>query len=303
MTTFQTYEQVGIKEDISDIITNITPRKTPFQTGIGRQKIWNTLYQWQEDSLRAVATNAQVEGADASYITVTPTVMRSNYTQILTEAVQVSGTTDAVSTYGRAKESAYQLAKSAAQVKRDLENALIGTAQTHVVGDDSTARKFDGYQKLLTVSNNVVYSGASTNLSETDVLTALQNCWTNGAEPSEITVTATNSTIIAAFAKAAGRYRTIVDANSGNGKVVNAVDLYVSPFGEVKVTLNRFLKASNTLVYDPDMWKLAVLRPWFREVLAKTGDSYKQMIVGEFGLIHKNFLASSAIVDNATSGF
>ena len=310
MATYTSYELVGAKEDISDIITNISPRKTPFQNGIGNEKVTQKLFQWQEDSLRAAAANAQAEGFDASYITVTPTVMRQNVTQIFAEASQVSGTADVTSTYGRAKESAYQLAKSAAQVKRDLELAMVGvdTAQTNGDNTTPTARKFASYSRLLTVAGNVVYMGtgktmATDSSAETQLLTALQNSYNNGAEPNTISVTPATSLGVAAFAKAAGRYRTIVDAGSSPGKVVNAVDLYVSPFGEVKVILNRFQKSTWTLVYDNSMWVKATLRPWFRETLAKTGDSLKQMIVGEFSLKHKNFLASSLIVDNATSGF
>lgn len=302
MADFTSYELVGAKEDISDVITNISPRKTPFQTAIGNEKITQKKFQWQEDSLRAAASNAQTEGFDASYITVTPTVMRENVSQIFAEAVQVSGTTDVTSTYGRARESAYQLAKSAAQVKRDLERAMVGVDTQETAGDNSgpTARLFASYSRLLTVANNVVYPGTGNTVGEQDLLTALQNCWTNGAEPTTVSVTAANSVSVAAFAKAAGRYRTITD---GSKDVVNAVDLYVSPFGQVRIVLNRFQKPTWTLVFDPAMWAKATLRPWFRETLAKTGDSLKQMIVGEFSLKHKNFLASSLIVDNATSGF
>lgn len=310
MATFTSYDAVGLKEDISDIIVNISPTKTPFQTMLGSEKVTQKLFQWQEDSLRAVQANAQIEGFDASYITATPTVMRSNVTQIFAEASQISGSLDATSTYGRARESAYQLAKSAAQVKRDLENAMIGINQAAVTGSDGVARQFASYCQQLTAASNVVYMGASTVLDEAHLLTALQNCFNNGAEPNAIMVTPQNSLNVAAFAKAAGRFRSIVDASSGSQKVVNAVDLYVSPFGEVKVVLNRFLRnvtpvtgVAHTLVYDSSMWVKATLRPWFRENLAKTGDSIKQIIVGEFSLKHKNFLASSLIVDNATSGF
>jgi hypothetical protein len=304
---FSSYELVGAKEDISDVITNISPRKTPFQTAIGSEKVTQKLFQWQEDSLRATADNAQGEGFDATYITVNATAMRQNVTQIFAEAVQVSGTVDATSTYGRARESAYQLAKSAAQVKRDLEFAMVGQNTVLNAGTTpngtNTPRHFASYSQLLTVAGNVAYAGVGNTVSEANLLTALQNCWNNGAEPSVISVTAANSITVAGFAKAAGRYRTIVDANSGSGKVVNAVDLYVSPFGQVKVVLNRFQKSSWTLVFDPEMWVKATLRPWFRETLAKTGDSLKQMIVGEFSLKHKNFLASSLVVDGATTGF
>lgn len=301
---WDTYQQVGIKEDISDIITNISPRKTPFQDGIGSEKCWNTTVQWQEDSLRSAADNFQVEGADPTDVAVAATTMRSNYTQILWESVKVSGSADAVSTYGRAKEMAYQLAKSAAAVKRDFERHLVGVDTSATAGTSGSAgRKFASYSRLLTVANNVVYPGTGVNYDESFLLTALQNCYTNGAEPDTVMVTPTHATDTAAFAKAAGRFRTIVDQNAKASQLVNTVDLYVSPFGEVRIKINRFQKSTWTLVFDSSMWAKFILRPWTREVLAKTGDATHNMIVGEFSLKHKNFLASSLIVDNATSGF
>ena len=302
---YQTYQEVGIKEDVSDVITNISPRKTPFLSSIGNEKVTQPLFQWQEDSLRAVRdqTAASVQGADAVLSQVNPTVMRQNYTQIFLDAVGVAGTTQATQAYGRSKELAYQMAKTAAQLKRDLENALVGTAQTASAGSASTAGTMAGFQHQVD-SGNVSYAGAATNLSESLLVTALENAYVAGADPSRIMVTPANSIIIAAFASAAGRYRTIpTEIKGARGTIVNAVNLYVSPFGEQKVELNRFLRASNTLIFEPEMWTLATLRPWTRETLAKTGDSEKQMLVGEFSLKHKNYKASSIIVDNAAAGF
>jgi Family of unknown function (DUF5309) len=303
MATYQTFQQVGIKENISDIIVNLTPTKVPFQSNIGTEKIHNVLFQWQEDSLRTAVANAQVEGADPSFITATPTVLRNNVTQILTEAVVVSDTADTVTVYGRAKEMAYQLQKSASQVKRDLEFALVGSAQTLVTGNTSTARQMASAQ-LQVSAGNITYAGAATNISEAILLTNLQACFVAGAEPSRIMVTPSNSVLVAGFASAAGRYRTIPGEKAGDTSgIVNVVNFYVSPFGEQKVEINRFIKAKNTLVYDPKQWSKAILRPWTREALAKTGDASKQMIVTEQSLKHKNYLASGFIIDNATSGF
>ena len=303
MATFQTFQEVGLKENISDIIVNLSPTKVPFQTAIGTESVHQPIYQWQEDSLRAVAVNAQVEGADPTYITVNPTVMRNNVTQILTEAVVVADTVQASTTYGRAKEMAYQLNKSALQVKRDLENALVGTAQVLVAGGSAVARQFAGAQQMV-AAGNITYMGAATNLSEAGLLTNLQACFTAGAEPTRVQVLPATSVVVAGFAAAAGRYRTIpgetVGANSG---IVNVVNFYVSPFGEVKIEINRFMRVKNTLVYDPKQWAKMVLRPWTREALAKTGDATKQMIVSEQGLKHKNYAASGFIIDNATAGF
>jgi hypothetical protein len=77
--------------------------------------------------------------------------------------------------------------------------------------------------------------------------------------------------------------------------VTNNVKVYETPFGDVKVVMNRFQLATAALLYDPSYWRLLVLRNWFREVLAKTGDSLKQMLIGEFSLAHKNFKASASI--------
>jgi hypothetical protein len=263
--------------------------------------VHNVLFQWQEDSLRTANSNAQVEGADPTFITANPTVMRNNVTQILNEAVVVSDTADTVTVYGRAKEMAYQMQKSASQVKRDLELSLIGNAQVLVAGSSSVARQFAGAQQMV-AAGNLTYCGAGINLTEAFLLTNLQACFVAGAEPTRIQVTPSNSVVVAAFALAAGRYRTI-PGDGMDSKLVNVVNFYVSPFGEVKVEINRFIKASNTLVYDPKQWSKMILRPWTREALAKTGDATKQMIISEQSLKHKNFAASGFILDNKTTGF
>lgn len=315
MTVYTSYDVVGVKEDISDIITNIAPTQTPFLTSIGNEKVTQKLFQWQTDTLRTPQSAPVVEGADATYITAAPTTMLNNYTQIFMEAVQVSGSLEATSLYGRAKESAYQLAKSAKALKRDQEVAFVGTAQAAVVGTDGTARVMNGFQKQV-ASGNVSYMGSSTNLTEAALVTALEAVFVAGGDPNRIQVTPANSILIAAFAAAAGRYRTINTGTSSDKTLVNVVNLYVSPFGEQKIEVNRFLKAvgtvitgeatstaGNTIIFDPDMWAKATLRPWTRETLAKTGDSLKMMIVGEFSLKNKAPLAAAVIVDNAASGF
>lgn len=311
MAQFTAYDQVGVKEDISDVISNISPTATPFQTMIGNEKCTQKVYDWQEDSLRSVQDNNQPEGFTADDVAITPTLMRENVTQILSETIKISGSADATSTYGRAKESAYQIAKTSKALKRDLENAFIGTAQSKVKPtSNATNRKMGGYQAqllndgtgTLSATNTVVYTGSTgTALSETNLLDLLQQLYTNGADPKVISVTPTNSRVVADFAKAAGRYRTI-DADAGDKAqktIINVVDLYVSPFGTQRVMLNRFQRVKNTLVFDTELWSKVTFRPWFREVLAKTGDNTSQMLVGEYSLKHKNFAASGAVVEAA----
>jgi hypothetical protein len=290
MAQYITYDMVGIKEDVSDIISNITPTKTPFQSMIGSEKCTQTLFQWQEDSLRDEANNAKVEGFTAVDSTRSPTTMRTNYTQIIADTIKVSNTADAVSTYGRAKESAYQMAKVAAELKRDLEYAYVGIGtNAAVAGNSSTAREMASAFSLIDSTMRTFTGGTSTPVDEADVLTMLQACYTEGSDPDTLMVTPTNSLEIADFAVGSSKER-----DYGNQtKVVNVVDVYVSPFGAVKVVLNRFLKAKHTLLFDPEMWKKVYLRNWTRETLAKTGDNVQMLLVGEFSLKHKNFFASA----------
>jgi len=337
---FSSYDAVGVKEDISDIITNISPTKTPFQTAIGNEKSTQKFFQWQEDSLRAAAANQQVEGfqvtSDLSTATMVPTVMRSNNTQILAEVPETTGTMDVTSTYGRARESAYQMAKSAAQVKRDLEVAFVGMGYNAPVNTNKTTARVMGsfeYQVGQPASNNLyvttqgvgsnadytnlIFTGtANGGFTETNMLLALQNSYNQGAEPNTVSIIPGRAIQVAGFAMAQTAYAgggSPTAAASYRQKfndsttVVNAVTMYKSPFGDVKIVLNRFQCGSplapstqhvHTLIYDPSQWVKVTLRPWFREVLAKNGDSLRQMIVGEFSLKHKNWRASSVIVEN-----
>jgi hypothetical protein len=240
-------------------------------------------------------SNANLDGFDASETAPVATVMRNNYTQILQKTIKIAETTDAVSRYGRAKETAYQIAKAGEEVKRDLEAILLNN-QAAVAGSNAVARLLASYQQMVDAGNFVHTGGAGTTMTETHLLTLLQTLYTNGVDPSILMVTPTDANTVSAYAAASGRYRTIPNENAGaSKKVVNAVDLYVSPFGEVKVVLNRFLLSTDSLVYTPEYWKLCTLRPWTRESLAKVGDATRLMIVGEFSLKHANQKASGFV--------
>lgn len=106
MAIYQSYQVVGAAEDVSDVLSMISPTATPFQSLVKSEKIHARTFEWLEDSLRASAQTALVEGADASAITISPAVSRSNTTQIIGEAFQVSATSDAIKTYGAAKQTA-----------------------------------------------------------------------------------------------------------------------------------------------------------------------------------------------------
>src|ERR1043165_2753524 len=297
MATLTTYDTVGKKEDVSDIFSNISPSKTPFISITGKETVHNWAFDWQEDSLRSSAANAQVEGFTASPTTRTQPTMKENATQIFQDTFEVTGTTDSVSHYGRGKETAYQAEKAARALKLDLEHAYVGTGQAKVKpSDNTTARQMAGVQAQIDASMIVHTGGSGIAPTEANLLAAIGNAYKAGAEPTVLMVTPDDSLLVADFAKASGRTRNI-NNGSGDRKIVNAVDLYVSPFGEQKVVLNRELKLSDLLVLDPSMWVKVVLkgRDWFTKQLAITGDKTSQMMVGEFSLKNKNSKGSAMV--------
>lgn len=303
MTQYTSYDTVGAKEDVSDIITNLTPTKTPFQASISSEKIKNRIHEWQEDSLAAVTDNAKTEGFTASSDTLIPTVMRDNVSQILSRTVSVSGTNDSIDKYGRDKELAYQLRKKSQELKRDLENALVGTGQTKVNGSNGVARKMAGYQAMIDAAvtetapdGDTVTGGVQASaLTESLFLNAMRKVYDEGAEVTTMHVKPADALRVAQFATASGRTRDI----GQDRRIVNAIEVLVSPWGEVKVGINRFQRSTDAILYDPDMWRLLTLRAWFRETLAKTGDSTQVMLVGEYSLKHSNFKGSALITNLA----
>ena len=138
--TFSSFTVVGIREDLSDVIYDISPQDTPIMSSIGKSKATNVFHEWQTDSLAAATTaNALVEGADATDASVTPTTRIGNYTQIVGKTIRVSGTLEAVDKAGRKSEKAYNMAKAAAEMKRDIET-IITANQGQSAGNATTAR-------------------------------------------------------------------------------------------------------------------------------------------------------------------
>ncbi len=290
MTVYTTYSQVGKAEDVSNILSDITPTDTPMLTMTKTEKVSARTFSFLEDSLRAAASNAKVEGADAADITLIDIVERTNNTQILEETFRISGSADAVKTYGRAKETALQLGKTLKAIKRDLEFSLVGVDQAAVAGSSGVARKM---ASMINQISTGIDAGANATdaLTEAKLLEAGQTAFNNGSDPSVFMIKPADAQIVAGFSASAGRNREVAQGKT----LVNVIDLYVSPYGEYKVVLNRHLETSHALLIDPSMFKTCVLRPFTRTLLAKQGDSDRHMVVGEYSCKHSNFADSVKI--------
>ncbi len=272
-----------------DVITNISPRKTPLFSGLGRSKASNTLHQWLTDGLAASADNANAESSDASVADLTQPVRAVNITQIFRKVVTVSDTEQAVNIGGMKDPYAYQMNKLSAELAKDVEKALV--AGTIASGSTGVARRMKGV--ISWISTNLTARTTGTSLSETEFNDIQQAVWNNTDEAAdEIYVGAYLKRAISGYT--AGNTKN-VDAN--DKRLVNAVDVYESDFGLHKVFAHREVPvaagSAGILALNSKLWKVAVLRPIKHTPLAKTGNYEKGMIEGELTLESLNEAGSA----------
>jgi hypothetical protein len=313
MPTYQTYTAIGQREDLSDIIYNISPTDTPLMSSIGKTKATAVYHEWQVDSLAAASlTNKAVEGADATSATMGVTTRAGNRTQIFQKTVQIAGTLEAVDKAGRKSEKAYQLAKASSEVKRDMELTLLSN-QLAAAGDSSTARTLGGLQAWLATNGDFGTSGVAgasgttartdgtdRTFTETILKTVVKEVYTAGGNPKVLMVNPAHKQTVSAFAGIAAQ-RYMAPSNEAT-TIIGAADVYLSDFGTMAVVPNRFMNATNAcdetaFVIDPDMLAIAYLRPFSTNELAKTGDSEKTQLICEATLEVKNEAAHGIIAD------
>ena len=317
MATYATYTTVGIREDLADIIYNISPTETPFMSGVGKTKATNTLHQWQTDALSAVAANAQAEGATITYPTINPTVKLGNYTQISSKSVQLSGTNEATVAAGRNSELAYQVAKSAKELKRDMETALLSNVAAAAGNAGAPTRKLGGVQTWIStnVSAGVGGSGAGGGAIRTDgtqraftetlLKDVLVDCFNSGGNPNMIMVNAFNKQTLSGFTGGSTRFDAAEDR-----RLITSIDVYESDFGTMQVAPNRFIRGANAtaakigqdaLVLEMDMFSVSFLRDFSLQNPAQTADADQRFMVAEYTLESRNEAASGMVTDLTTS--
>ena len=317
MATYATYTTVGIREDLSDIIYNISPTETPFMSGVGKTKATNTLHQWQTDALAPVAANAQAEGATITYPTLSPTVKLGNNTQISSKSVQLTGTNEATLAAGRNSELAYQVAKSAKELKRDMETALLSNVAAAAGSAGSPTRKLGGVQTWIStnVSAGAGGSGAGAGAIRTDgtqraftedlLKGVLVQCFNSGGNPNMIMVNAFNKQRLSGFTGGSTRFDAAEDR-----RLITSIDVYESDFGTMQVAPNRFIRQANAtsakrgqdaLVLEMDMFAVAFLRDFSLQNPAQTADADQRFMVAEYTLESRNEAASGMVTDITTS--
>ena len=307
MAITTSYDVVGIREDLRDVIYNISPEETPFLSKCKKSKATNTYHEWQTDTLRSSAANAHVEGAATTADAVTASVRLGNYTQIFKNAVQVADTDEGLNKAGRAKEVAYQTMKIAKEQKLDIEKSLL-LNNSRAAGSSSVARELAGAGAWVS-TNAVGGSGfAAATGDGTDAYTAgtaraltqtifdgvMEDIWEAGGKPSSVYLSAAQMGTALGFTGNNNQRSTI---GAADGKVANLIEVYMTPWGSVEFMPSREVANADVFILQDDMWEVAELRSMKNIALAKTGDNTTRQITTELTLVCKNENANGLIAD------
>jgi hypothetical protein len=316
----QTYTVVGMKEEVDDKIYRITPEETPFVSMIGRKSVNSTTPEWQRTSLRAPAANAKVEGLDATYAAQPQPERLSNKTQIISDTLSITGTTERVAKYGRQTEKGRLKGEKMVELRKDVEFAAVGNG-AFVAGDASTARQMRGLYGWLETNNELSSAGSpaapdvSANtaptagtlraLDEDTFKSLILKTYNSGGKCEVFMCSPSHKAKISTFS---GGVQRVNDVAGKNVRLQTSFSVYGHDFGETKVVPNRVMTGSgaglvNTgYLLDPEQCKLGVLRPFQSTELAKVGDAENHLILTEVTLQVNEEKALGAIRDLTATG-
>lgn len=310
--TFDSYDSVGIRESLEDVIYDISPEETPFYTKCRKTTASNTLHEWQTDALRSAADNKHVEGDSTTAEARVATTRLGNYSQIFKNATVVPDTDEGLTKAGRARELGFQMLKTAKEQKLDIELALFAS-NARVAGNSTTARELAGagaWVKSNTANvgsggaepngtgSNTRTDGGQTAFTQADFDTVMQSVWTSGGTPSTCYVSPFNMNVALGFSGNNNQRANVVAADE---RVVNSLSVYITPWGQISFQPSRLCRSRDVWIMQDDMWEVAVLRGTKNVQLAKTGDNTSRQIVTELTLVCKNEAANGLVADCSTS--
>lgn len=313
LNALTTYDVVANREDLSNAIYNIDPFDTPIMSMARRRNVKNRTFDWQTEHLPDIdLNNAQIEGFELTRTAGTPTVRLNNVTQISKRDATVTGSQEASDAAGKGSEMAHQMAMKSKVLKSDMEG-IMSSRQPRVNGEDSTptARKTEaiahwiaravdkaavagaavvgvtsGLPAVSTDAFAAVAGGSQVAMTEILVGNAMQQAYTNGANPTIMIVPPAIKRTVSTFV---GRDSTQVLV--GKTEVVQTVDVIATDFGRIKVMPSRWIPSDVSFLLDPDFLAVAFFRNFRQYPIAKIGDAETRMILAEWGVEMRNPLA------------
>ena len=282
-TTDRAEGQGTRREDLLDLIQDVSPDENPLSTMLGTTEAKQTTHEWLEDyTARPTGNTGEVEGFEATFSDLAEPSRRRNVTQIIKETFKVSATMSAVDNVGGDPWS-YQRDKAMERWKNRLEFAIVRGALTS--GASGSTQTMAGIEATVTSHYTARLSGTS--LSETEInamqLDVAQDVGTGDVFDTLLTTLQLRQKI-STFTAGNTRY---VDADTY--KLHRKIMVYEADYGPMKIFGHKDVSVSaatpgpRVIGLREDKWRIAYLtnrRPKFKE-LPENGDYRAGMIVGE----------------------
>ena len=316
--TFQSTSAVGNREELSDVVSRITPEDTPIYSMIGKTTFKTTHPEWETDELAAPAANIVPEGDDYTFGATSPATRLGTYTQIMRKEGIISGTQDATDNAGSVEQVKYQKLKKGVELRKDAEFAIVD-ANASVGG---ATREFGSLSTWITSNVSRGTNGANGGYNSGTGLTVaptngdqrafskalldnvMQQGYVNGANFRHVFVSPYVKSVFVTFMSdsnvAQFRYAA---SNGANNSIVANADVYEGPFGKVMIHPNRVMAgaaglARNVFLVDTEYLQFG----WFRKIkedkeVAKTGDAKKFVLLGEGALKPTNEKGLGVVAD------
>ena len=304
--TYDRYDMIGIREDLSDEIYNVAPTETPIQNALQKASATQQNHEWQTDTLATAAVPTPVIAGDVTVAdAMAATTRLGNRCQIVKGSVLVEDGDADIKKAGRGRDMTYLKMKRLKELRRNFE-MLITANQAKVVGSSAAGAALAGIPAWFTSNVSLGAGGANgagdgttartdgtqRAFTETLLKTVLRTTWDNGGTPDKVFMTSQNQDIASAFV---GRANAIDQIQKG--KVDFSVTAYGTPYGDVSFVPTRFMRSRDVLGLDTDHWAIAWLRPWQSKKLATQGDYEQEQILCEATIEARNQASSFIIAD------
>ena len=303
--TFRTTGAVGNRQELSDVVSRITPEDTPIYSMIEKTTFKTTHPEWETDDLAAPASNIQVEGDDYTFASTSPAVRLGTYTQIMRKEGIISGTQDATDNAGSVEQVKYQKLKKGVELRKDVEYAIVddnasvggatrefGSLPTWIeTNEDRGSGGASGGYSSGTGLTVATTTGTQRAFTKTILDNVMEDGYSNGANFKHVFVSPYVKSVFVTFMSDTNVASFRYAASSGkNNSIVANADVYEGPHGKVMVHPNRVMAGSaglarNAFLVDPEYVQFG----WFRKIkedkdVAKTGDAKKFVLLGEGAL-------------------
>ncbi len=229
---------------------------------------------------------ARLEGDDADYGPILDITAPYNYTSIFQKAIQVSGTQQVISQYGIEDEFEYQANKAVPHLLRLVERAAFHGVRA--AGSASSPRSMGGLGTFIT--DNTVAAGGG--IAKSDVDNLMEAIILDGGQPD----------LLVMNPRVANDLRGLLDTSSllrvtqHEGQLgADPIERVMTQYGELELMMNRWCPTDTAFVLDSRKVGFYNLREFQTYELARTGDSLKGEVVGEFSLLVANDKAHGKI--------